>query len=300
MERITVVITCFNQKNFIRDAVESALAQRSAGDEVIVVDDASSDGSLKILDDYGSRIRLIKFATNQGACAARNAGASAAKGDFLVFLDGDDFLLPWALQTYRRILDLRRPKIILCRLHFFKGPLPAPQFSDFGREIKIAEYDALARKSYPFGPCTSAIAIERAVFEQTGGFAVEMFPSEGDDLTVRLGFSGRTIHILSHPTAGYRIHDGNTIHQVFRFVDAMHKVIRNEKMGRYPGGPHLRRERHAYIGGSVIYWFKRAMITGSYRRGVRLLISGWMMVLTALCFKLRCRVGGAHAAESLT
>ncbi len=299
MAQLSVIITCFNQMNFIRDAVDSALAQRTAGEEVIVVDDASSDGSLKILEEYAGKIQLIKFAKNQGACAARNAGAAAANGNFLVFLDGDDFLFPWALETYRRIIELKKPKIILCRLHHFQGPLPALQFSNFGREIQIAEYDALVRKSHPFGPCTSAFVFERCVFEQTGGFASEMFPSEGDDLTVKLGYSGRTVHILSHPTAGYRIHANNTIHQVRRFVDAMHKVIRNEKMGLYPGGPRFRRERYAYIGGAVIYWFRRAMVTGEYRRAAKFLASGWLMFLMAFASKLRSRIMGRHPAETI-
>jgi glycosyltransferase involved in cell wall biosynthesis len=297
--QISVIITCFNQKNFIRDAMDSALAQRSAGEEVIVVDDASSDGSLKILEEYAGKIHLIKSEKNQGACAARNAGASASTGNFLVFLDGDDFLLPWALATYRRIIELKTPKIILCRLHQFRGPLPAPQFSNFGREIQIAEYDALVRKSHPFGPMTSAFVIERSVFEQAGGFASEMFCAEGDDLSVKIGCSGRTIHILSHPTAGYRIHENNTIHQVSRFVDAMHKVIHNEKMGLYPGGPRFRRERYACIGSAVIYWFRRAMATGNYRRAAKLLASGWLMFLVALASKLHSRVMGHHPAERI-
>jgi len=298
--QISVIIPCFNQKNFIRNAVDSALAQISAGEKVVVVDDASSDGSSKMLEEYGDKIHLIKFAKNQGACAARNAGVSASNGDFLVFLDGDDFLLPWALETYRRIIELKQPKVILCRVLFFRGPLPTPQFSDFSREIHIAEYDALVRMSHRFGAMSSAIVVERSVYEQAGGFASEMFPCEGDDLMVKLGYSGRAIHIISHPTAGYRIHENNTIHQVSRFVDITHKIIRKEKMGLYPGGPRFRRERYSYIGNSVIYWFRRAMVTGNYRHAAKLLASGWPMFLESLAFKLRNRIMGRHPTETIT
>src|SRR5689334_19435660 len=99
--RCSIVITCYNQRDFIRDAVESALLQRA--DEVIVVDDASDDGSSEILRTYGDAITLGRMPSNGGPARARNRGASMATGDYLVFLDGDDVLMPWALEIYRRI-----------------------------------------------------------------------------------------------------------------------------------------------------------------------------------------------------
>src|SRR5437660_1302309 len=97
MGQFSIIITSHNQANFIRDAVESALAQLHGPNEVIVVDDASNDGSQAILEEYGERVRLVRLQKNVGAGSARNAGIAAANGEFLVFLDGDDVLLPWAL-----------------------------------------------------------------------------------------------------------------------------------------------------------------------------------------------------------
>ena len=70
--------------------------------KVIVVDDASVDGSQGILKQYGNAIRLLCLEKNAGACAARNQGAALASGEYLVFLDGDDAFLPWALEVYRK------------------------------------------------------------------------------------------------------------------------------------------------------------------------------------------------------
>ncbi len=185
--KFSIIISCFNQENFIRDAVDSALAQPYSSKEIIVVDDASRDGSVNILEKYGDKIHLIKFKDNQGPTAARNAGASLATGEFLVFLDGDDAFLPWALDTYQCIADSKKPKIILCRLLFFEGLIPLPQFFEFGQEIQFVEYDALIRKDRTFRCSASAIVIEHRLFDAVGGWTQNFFPSETDDLMVKLG-----------------------------------------------------------------------------------------------------------------
>lgn len=198
--------------------------------EIIVVDDASPDRTAQILEEYGDKIRLIKHETNLGVNVGRNEGAAAARGEYLVFLDGDDLYLPWSLDLYARIIELKKPKIILCRLLFFKGPVPNPQFDDFGHSVQVVEYDALMRKDYMYRGSASAIVVDRQVFLEVGGFTKEIFPSDIDDLTIKLDYSGKTVHILSHPTTAYRIHDSNAVHQIGRFV-AMSMIVRREKSG---------------------------------------------------------------------
>jgi glycosyltransferase involved in cell wall biosynthesis len=297
--QFSVIITSYNQELFIRNAVDSALAQPCPSMEVIAVDDASSDGSLKVLEGYGDKIRLIKFEKNQGPNAARNAGVSASKGNYLVFLDGDDLLLPWALDAYQRIVDLKKPKIILCRLRFFKGEIPAVRFADFGQEIQIVEYDVLIRKDRTYRGSASAIVVERQAFDEVGGWTKDLFPSDIDDLTIKLGYSGRTVHILSHPTIAYRVHANNTVHQISRFLDKMQLVIHKEKAGEYPGGPRFRYERYAYIGGAVFFWLKRGVQTGLYRSSAKFLAAGYLMILAAIVSKLGTRIKGRRPAETI-
>jgi len=88
--RFSIIITFYNQRGFIKDALDSALSQRNAEFEVIVVDDCSSDGSQEILKGYGDAIRLVCHETNKGVGAARNSGAALATGNYLLFHDGDD------------------------------------------------------------------------------------------------------------------------------------------------------------------------------------------------------------------
>jgi glycosyltransferase involved in cell wall biosynthesis len=299
LPKFSLIIACYKQEEFIRETVDSALALPYPDKEIIVVDDASPDRTAQILEEYGDKIRLIKHEKNLGANLGRNEGAAAARGEYLVFLDGDDLYLPWALDLYARIIELKQPKIILCRLLFFQGTVPKPQFSDFGRSVQVAEYDALMRKDHPYRGSASAIVVDREVFLKVGGFTREIFPSDIDDLTIKLGYSGKTIHILSHPTTAYRIHDHNTVHQIGRFVETMSMVVRKEKNGEYPGGRSHRFERYVYIGGPVYYWFTRALGDGLYRRSLKFLADGWSLMLVSIWAHLVLKFKGQRPVESI-
>ena len=90
---ITAVMIAYNNAAFVRAAVMSALAQDPAFDEVIVVDDCSTDETRNILDDLAQkhpRLRLILHDRNQGPGGARNTGLAEVRSDYFVFLDGDD------------------------------------------------------------------------------------------------------------------------------------------------------------------------------------------------------------------
>ena len=91
--RVTIAIPCFNAARWIAQAVQSALDQTWPDTEIIVVDDGSTDGSLDVLAAFGERIRVIRGG-HRGGNHARNSAIQAATGDWLQFLDADDFLLP--------------------------------------------------------------------------------------------------------------------------------------------------------------------------------------------------------------
>jgi glycosyltransferase involved in cell wall biosynthesis len=98
------VIPTWNRARLVCEAIESALAQRSGEVEVIVVDDASTDGTSDLLErKFGSEVRLIRSGERRGPGAARNAGAALAGGEFVAFLDSDDVWLPGKLDAELRV-----------------------------------------------------------------------------------------------------------------------------------------------------------------------------------------------------
>jgi len=96
MRTVSVVINNYNYARFLRQAIDSALAQSYAA-EVVVVDDGSSDDSVQVIQSYGDKIRPV-LKTNGGQGSAFNAGFAAARGDIIVLLDSDDYFSPVAVE----------------------------------------------------------------------------------------------------------------------------------------------------------------------------------------------------------
>ncbi len=91
--RVTIAIPCFNAARWIETAVQSTLDQTWPEKETIVVDDGSTDGSLEVLASFGEKIRVIR-SEHRGGNRARNTAVQASTGEWIQFLDADDFLLP--------------------------------------------------------------------------------------------------------------------------------------------------------------------------------------------------------------
>lgn len=101
---ISVIIPVYNRVNLVGRALDSVYAQSHCAQEVIVVDDGSSDGTGDYVRTYFPQARYIRQ-SNQGVSAARNRGIVAARGDWLAFLDSDDEWLPQKLQIQCRVLE---------------------------------------------------------------------------------------------------------------------------------------------------------------------------------------------------
>jgi len=112
MDSISVIIPTYNRSQVVVRAVESALSAIDIDDEIIVVDDGSTDDTQAILSPYLSRIRYLML-PHRGAGASRNAGVTAARCPLIAFLDSDDAFMPerFALQ---RLLMRSRPELVFC------------------------------------------------------------------------------------------------------------------------------------------------------------------------------------------
>jgi len=91
--KISILIPCYNAERWIAQAIESALAQTWPNKEVIVVDDGSTDGSREVIQTFRGRIRY-EFGPNRGGNPCRNRLLELASGEWVQFLDADDYLLP--------------------------------------------------------------------------------------------------------------------------------------------------------------------------------------------------------------
>ena len=98
----------YNAKEFVREAIDSVLAQSHADWELLVVDDCSNDGSVQIVREYAEsdkRIRLFCLEQNSGPAVARNRAIAEATGRYIAFLDADDLWLPHKLQRQLEFME---------------------------------------------------------------------------------------------------------------------------------------------------------------------------------------------------
>jgi teichuronic acid biosynthesis glycosyltransferase TuaG len=105
---VSVIMPAYNSADFIREAIDSVLSQTWPNWELWVIDDASKDGTVKVIEEYSakhSKIQPLKNSTNLGTGAARNKGIKAATGHFIAFLDADDKWLPEKLEKQLRFIQ---------------------------------------------------------------------------------------------------------------------------------------------------------------------------------------------------
>lgn len=128
--KVSVIIPAYNVERYISECLDSVVSQTLRNIEVIVIDDGSIDGTGKIITTYcemDSRVRYVKQ-ENAGVSAARNQGAALAKGEYLYFLDSDDFIDPVAMEVfYTSAVENRLPVILGEELHIFGNEI---QFTD--------------------------------------------------------------------------------------------------------------------------------------------------------------------------
>lgn len=162
---VSVVIPCFEQGHFLREAIESVLRQTHPHYEILVIDDASPDMTEQVVRQYPA-IRYVRHATNRGLGAARNTGIRLSTGTFLVFLDADDRLLP---NHFERCLTVfyNRPEIALvCGDFRWFGSIDTWHQHTCSREPD--QYAALLRFGWMTPP--HSVMVKRDVMVALGGF----------------------------------------------------------------------------------------------------------------------------------
>ena len=118
-DRMTVsaVIPAYNSGESIARAIESVLCQTYPADEIIVVDDGSTDNTAEMVQSFGERVIFIRQ-ENAGASVARNTGIQAARFDWIAFLDADDEWVPEKLRLQVELLQ-RHPELVWTMSNYF-------------------------------------------------------------------------------------------------------------------------------------------------------------------------------------
>lgn len=224
----SIIITCFNRQKYIAEAIESALAQTVTHREIIVVDDGSTDESAEIVRGYGDKIQYF-HQHNQGASRAKNVGVDRARGEFISFLDSDDF---WPLDK----LDIQlkhlaeSPDVDIVHGH-------AQQFVD--ADLTPEEKAQLFCPPEPMpAPVSGTMLAKKSVFQRVGGFREDLLVGIDIEWHLRAKSMGMRIETLPNILLHRRIHPTNS--------GATHRTSRQQHLSILK--EHLDRRRQAMGG----------------------------------------------------
>jgi GT2 family glycosyltransferase len=205
LSRLSLVIVTHDHRDAVRQALPAVSGQLREGDELIVVDNGSSDGTPGAVHELAPQARLIDAGTNLGFGAACNRGAAAASGDLLVFLNPDAVPAAGFREAIERPLVERRSWSAWQGLVTAQGGRivnsrgGAVHFTGIswagGAGEDVAAQRAIGEPGFVSGAC---LAITRAGFEQAGGFAEGFFLYHEDvDLSLRLRLAGGKLGVES-------------------------------------------------------------------------------------------------------
>lgn len=211
--RISAIIPVYNGRKYLREAVDSVIAQTLPPIELIIVDDGSTDGSMDVLEGLEAPFPIVRLRQeNAGQSAARNHGARVAKGDFIALLDQDDAWYPEHLEELARPFGEER------RLGWAYSNLD--EMDEGGGMVTVGMLDDLPAQhpkrslhemlSHDLFILPSASLIERKAFLAVGGFDERLSGYEDDDLFLRMFRAGYRNVYLPQSLSKWRIYGGST------------------------------------------------------------------------------------------
>jgi glycosyltransferase involved in cell wall biosynthesis len=219
---VSVVLPCYNSSRYLAEAIESVLLQTYPRIEIIVVDDGSTDETARIARSYP--VQYI-YQVNRGLSAARNTGILHCHGEYVLFLDHDDRLLPRAVETGVKLLEEHPECALAVGEHRYIG-------AD-GRAIGYSNKRAAGRDHYLMllehnfieTPCSALH--RRSGIALTGGFDESLKAAEDLEFYLR---TARQSAWVAHeaPVAEYRLHDSSMSRDAERMLEVSYRVLEME------------------------------------------------------------------------
>jgi glycosyltransferase involved in cell wall biosynthesis len=207
---VSIIIPTYNYAEYLPRAIQSCLDQSYKFLEIIVIDDGSTDNTKEIVESYGKKIIYIRQ-ENSGVSSARNRGLEEASGNFIAFLDADDYLTENAIEVRLDVL-LRKPSAgtVITETYSQKGSdlYCKPRFKTEIMSDKF--YEDLLLGRFPFGTC--AALIHSSIARQ---FRFPSDISNGEDVVYFLKiFFSAPVYYLKEPTAVTVWHSDSLRHNI--------------------------------------------------------------------------------------
>lgn len=200
--RFSVIVPLYNKEPYVEKALRSILGQTFYDFELVIVNDGSKDNSLavaeKVLAGIGNA-RIINQ-ENSGVSTARNNGVSASKGEYICFLDADDWWEPMFLEEMSKLVDeypdagIYGTGYTIINEHKRRTRV-APIGVDEGFEKGYINYCQVYAKTLAMPLCTGAVCIPRRIFDGLGGFKANLKLGEDFDLWIRIALKYKVVFL---------------------------------------------------------------------------------------------------------
>lgn len=232
--KVSIHVISYNQRHFIREALDSCLAQDYPNIEIIVADDASSDGTAEILLEYErsypGRVQAILGQENVGITRNSNRGLAACSGDFVAFLGGDDVLLPGKISAQMAWFAEDRERA-LCghqvEVFYDNGSLASHPLT---RKLRSGRGAATLIRHGPFGACAVMVRRDRI---PPYGFDDQLRTVSDQLLWVDVIRTDGLFGYVEGTFARYRRHSANVTASAFANLDEVERYL-NIVRERYP------------------------------------------------------------------
>lgn len=243
---VSVVITTYNRRHLVCQAIDSVLVQSRPAAEVIVVDDGGNDGTAAALRAYGDNIRYV-YQENAGLSAARNHGIRLAAHPFVAFLDDDDVWHPRKLELQMPFME-GDSQLGIIGADQFDWPLSAfpdiPADADWS-PVHVSWEQLVVRTLIP----VSSAVIRRSVLDLVGGFDLSglLFGSEDRDMFLRIAEVSR-VAMIRLGLIGYRDTVGSMCKKPIAREQAMREILRRlDERDTWRGRRYLRHKAYSFM-----------------------------------------------------
>lgn len=227
---VSVVIPAYNIAEYIGRAIESVLAQTRRADEIIVVDDGSTDGTAEVIKRYLPQVKYI-YQENRGLAGARNTGIRESTSTWVAFLDGDDEWLPQCLELQMGLLE-RNPHLV------WTGANCITCLCDENRQAPISDSnkakEALNGKDYfddffkafvkDYRGNGDTMIIRRDILFDVGLFREHLRSAEDIDMWMRLAIKWPAVGYVCEPVAIYHLNRAGSLMNAMKIRTRMQHI----------------------------------------------------------------------------
>lgn len=218
---ISIIMPVWNDERFILDSIQSVLNQTFKNFELIIINDASTDNSLRLIQEKANldkRIKVLSLKKNLGMANALNEAIKYSKGEYIARMDSDDLMYENRIEEQVKYMNNNEDVEVLSCLGTYLG-VNGNNFGVTSTEIiNHQSFKHLIRNNKPIGLLHPGTVFKKKIVQEIGGYNKIFWPAEDIDLWNRLALKGHVIYVQKKILMKYRIHENSII--TSKFLDS--------------------------------------------------------------------------------